>query len=169
MKASSSGSERALWVLLGGAILIAPLVPLEEIAQATNVSACAAIILDDDSRVEGVMAPHAKISSSVAAEMARSPDQHLDVVIVLNVPKPDLSHLFGKRGAEPLLSEEERGRRIDAAEAEVAAILERTGGVELKRLRNAASMLVRVDAVAVENLAASDCVLEIIENATLRN
>ena len=115
------------------------------------------------------MGSHAKISSAVIAKMANDPSRDLDVVIVLNVPKPDLSHLFEKRSAEPPLSEEERERRLDAAEADVAVILEHTGGVELKRLRNAASILVRVDASALEKLAASDCVAEIVENATLRN
>ena len=100
--------------------------------------------------------------------LADKDQQTYEVMIVLDVPKPDLSHVFGTAGTGPAApSAGGRQAAVEAAEQAVSEILRRTGSKEVRRFRNAAGILAVVDASAMDTLAASDHVLEIVENQRL--
>ena len=108
-----------------------------------------------------------KIAEHLTDYFASHPDGKADVIVVLNVPQPDLSHIISGKAAGPIATPDRNGL-IDSAEQEIAKILDRTGAVELRKLRNAASVLAQVDQKALMALADSACVAEILGNARLR-
>lgn len=131
---------------------------------------CNAPSTDSLEAMEDGLKHRAKISQNLQLAIEKDSNSPLDVLVVLNVPKPDLSHLFGSDGtAADSASPKSRDEMIDIAESAVHKILERTDGKALNRFRNAASVLARVSPAALEELAASDCVVEIVENGQLSN
>ncbi len=88
------------------------------------------------------------------------------VIIVLNVPKPDLSHVLGAAKTSP--NPEPRAASEEAAQNAVTEILSRSNATIERQLTNAASILAVVDAPTLHALDQSEHVLEIVENQKLR-
>lgn len=89
-----------------------------------------------------------------------------EVIIVLNVPKPDLSHVLGagkaSQSPEPVTASEED------AQSAVEDILSRSNAKIERHMANASSILAVVDAATLQELVQSEHVLEIVENQKLR-
>jgi hypothetical protein len=118
---------------------------------------------------ERIVKHRATISQNVKAMIAHDPDQKLEVLIVLNVSKPNLSHVFGSVPKNDSSVAPSRKVPLDEAVAAVTKIVQTGGGDQLTVLRNAASVLVRVDRETLESLEFSECVAEIVENARLKD
>ncbi|MDQ2091485.1 hypothetical protein [Marimonas arenosa] len=110
--------------------------------------------------------PEAKIAAPVRRFFAEHPDDALQVLVVLDVPQPDLSFLVSP-SAESDSTDVSQARK-EAAEQSVADLLERHGGALIRRLPNASSLLAAVDRSTLDALAESPDVAEIVANETLR-
>ena len=109
-----------------------------------------------------------KLSDGLRIALTKDGMSSFEVMIVLNVPKPDLSHMFGSSlPSKDSVGPKMRDAAIDAAEEAVSGILKRSGGKEIRRFRNAASILAQTSRTTLEELITSDFVLEIVENQRL--
>jgi predicted XRE-type DNA-binding protein len=154
--------------LVGVAFILATLTPTLGQDLTNHKRPCKDPDFANTGKLETEMMHRAKISENIKALIAQNSDQPLEVLVILNVSKPDLSHLFGKARTKDDAAVTNPRVSIEQAEAAVAMIVQDGGGERLSILRNAASVLVRVDRVTLARLEHSDCVAEIVENARLK-
>lgn len=167
MKRLNWGSSAVGAVFVAGAVVLA--------TQTSNGSrdimnlehSCMYNFATTKNKSEQIVKHRATISQNVKAMIARESDKPLEVLIVLSVSKPDLSHVFGNVRKKPGTAVANRPTSFEDALAAVTNIVQKGGGEKLNVLRNAASVLVRVDRETIESLERSECVSEIVENARL--
>ncbi len=115
------------------------------------------------------MSDNSKISKGLRTLVGEDGDATYQVVIVLNVPKPDLSHVFGTSKSKQQLADPTLHKSTAAdAQRAIEEIISRSNGTLQQRLENASSIVAVVDADTIKELERSEHVIEILENQRLR-